>query len=131
MAFENPGDVAVLATIHWEGDSRKVLSTFPKAVRQKIGVALYALQQGESPTIATRRMESIGAGVFELKTSDEWHWYRAIYLSRIDDVIHVLYCFEKQSRKTDARDLRLARTRLTQLRSRIEGARHAKKTKSK
>ena len=27
-----------------------------------------------------------------------------IYLSRIDDVIYVLHCFEKQSRKTDRRD---------------------------
>ena len=41
----------------------------------------------------TRRMESTGAGVYELKEADERTWYRVIYLSKIDDVIYVLHCF--------------------------------------
>lgn len=44
-------------------------------------------------------MQSIGDGVFELKDSDKYTWYRVIYLARKNDVIFVLDCFEKDSRK--------------------------------
>lgn len=60
-------------------------------------------------------MESVGPNVWELREQDERAWYRVIYLTRIEDVIHVLHCFEKQSRKTDRRDLRVARERLAQV----------------
>jgi phage-related protein len=108
-----------LAEIFWEGDSREILAAFPDEVRGSLGFALYELQLGKQPSVATRRMESIGHGVYELKESDEQSWYRVIYLSRIDDVIHVLHCFEKQSRKTDRRDLKVATDRLSRVRQRI------------
>jgi len=50
-------------------------------------------------------MRSIGPGVFELHDQDERAWYRVIYLSRVRDVIHVLYCFEKRTRQTPRRKL--------------------------
>lgn len=65
-------------------------------------------------------MESIGPGVYELKEADERTWYRVIYLSKIDDVIYVLHCFQKQSRKTDRRDLMIAKERLSRVQRRIE-----------
>lgn len=65
-------------------------------------------------------MESVGPGVWELKEEDERAWYRVIYLSRIDDVIYILHCFEKQSRKTDRRDLEIAKERLARVRQRIQ-----------
>ncbi|HEY2497845.1 MAG TPA: type II toxin-antitoxin system RelE/ParE family toxin [Candidatus Angelobacter sp.] len=72
------------------------------------------------PPSAARRMESVGPGVWELKEEDERAWYRVIYLSRIDDVIYILHCFEKQSRKTDRRDLEIAKERLARVRQRIQ-----------
>jgi phage-related protein len=57
-------------------------------------------------------MQSIGAGVFELKEADERTWYRTIYLSKVGNAIYVLHCFEKDSRKTDRRDIEVARNRL-------------------
>ncbi len=65
-------------------------------------------------------MESIGAGAYELKEADERSQYRVIYLSKIDDVIYVLHCFEKQSRKTTRRDLNVAKERLSRVRQRIQ-----------
>jgi phage-related protein len=108
------------AEIHWEGDSREVLAGFPEPVRADLGFALWQLQQGEMPASAARRMESIGPGVWELKEQDERTWYRVLYLARIEDAIYVLHCFEKRSRKTDRRDLGIARVRLTRLRQRIK-----------
>jgi hypothetical protein len=37
--------------------------------------------------------------------ADEQAWYRAIYLSKVGNAIYVLHCFEKESRKTDRRDI--------------------------
>ena len=64
-------------------------------------------------------MASIGAGVFELKEADERTWYRTIYLSRAGNVIHVLHCFEKDSRKTDRRDIEVAKSRLKNVKQRL------------
>jgi phage-related protein len=108
------------AEIHWEGDSREVITGFPDPVRADLGFSLWQLQQGEVPASPTRRMESVGSGVWELKEQDERKWYRVIYLSRINNVIYVLHCFEKQSRKTDRRDLETAKERLARVRQRIQ-----------
>ena len=64
-------------------------------------------------------MQSIGDGVFELKDSDKSTWYRVIYIARKNDVIFVLDCFEKDSRKTERHDIERARARLKQVRQRL------------
>ena len=66
-----------------------------------------------------RPMQSIGAGVFELKDSDESAWYRMIYIARKNDVIFVLDCFKKDSRKTAKHDIRRAKVRFKQVRQRL------------
>lgn len=72
-------------------------------------------------------MQSIGAGVFELKDADEKTWYRMVYLARIEDTIYVLDCFEKDAAKTERKDLNTATSRLSQVKQRIlEERRHEK-----
>jgi len=66
-------------------------------------------------------MPSIGKGVWELKEADESTWYRLVYVSRIGNVIYVLHCFEKSSRKTGQRDILVAHARLKQVLQRIQG----------
>jgi phage-related protein len=108
------------AEIHWEGDSKETLSGFPRDVKLGLGYSLRRLQNGEFPACETRSMPSIGKGVWELKESDERAWYRVVYLSKIGSVIYVLHCFEKESRKTDKRDIATARARLKQVLKRIQ-----------
>lgn len=107
------------AKIHWEGDSKEVLSRFPRDVKLGFGYSLRRLQNGEFPACETRPMPSLGKSIWELKESDERTWCRIIYLSRIRDVIYILHCFEKQGRKTDRRDIATARTRLKLVLERI------------
>jgi phage-related protein len=64
-------------------------------------------------------MASVGKGVWELKDSDARSWYRLMYLTRIDNIIHILHCFEKDSRKTDKRDIEIAKSRLSEVQRRI------------
>ena len=63
-------------------------------------------------------MPSIAPGVFELKDSDERKWYRMIYLARVEDMIYVLHCFEKDTAKTEKRDLNTAAQRWKQVQQR-------------
>lgn len=72
-------------------------------------------------------MASIGAGVFELKEADERPWHRTIYLSKVGNVIHVIHCFEKDSRKTDRRDIEIAKSRLKNIKLRLEEQRTREK----
>jgi len=106
------------AAVAWEGDSREVIREFPEEIREELGIELQLLQWGDEPS-SYRPMSSIGKGVYELRQQDERSWYRVVYLSRIEDVIHVLHCFEKKSAKTPRSDLLLAQTRLKMVRQRL------------
>jgi phage-related protein len=108
------------AELHFEGDSLEVLSGFPDDIKRSLGFSLRQLQIGREPTSQTRSMSSIGPGVYELKEADERAWYRAIYLSKIENRIYVLHCFEKESRKTDRRDIAIAGQRLKLVRQRLQ-----------
>jgi phage-related protein len=108
-----------LATIVWEGDSREVLKDFPESVRQNFGFELWQLQFGERPS-DYRPLTSVGPGVFELRDQDNRAWYRVVYLSRIEDVIYVLHCFEKKSRETPRKDFEKAKQRLKAVTARLE-----------
>lgn len=111
------------ASIAWEGGSRQALQEFPDGVRQNLGFQLWLLQQGERPT-DYRPLPSVGAGIFELRDQDERAWYRVVYLSRINDVIYVLHCFEKKSREMPRKDFEKARQRLKTVKTRLaEGKR--------
>lgn len=114
------------AEIHWEGDSLEVLRSFPDSARQNIGADLRRLQQGKQP-LDYRPLTTAGAGVFELRDQDQSSWYRAVYLSRVQNVIHVLHCFEKKTRETPQKEIDLARQRLKAVRARLGAKRREEK----
>ena len=116
------------ASISWEGDSWDVISGWPAEVKVDFGLSLREMQDGRPARLDVRPMQSIGDGVFELKTSDDATWYRLIYLKRIADVIYVLDCFEKDTAKTERKDIRLATQRLAMVKERLrEEQRNAKR----
>lgn len=59
-------------------------------------------------------MPGIGPGVEEVRIHAE-NEYRVIYIARLEEAVYVLHCFVKKTRRTSARDLIIARTRLKQL----------------
>jgi phage-related protein len=113
------------AAICWEGDSRDVLRSWPKAIREDFGVALAEMQEGRPAALAVRPMPSIAAGVFELKDADRSKWYRLVYLARVKNTIYVLHCFTKKTAKTERRDLAAAEQRWKQVQQRIREEKHA------
>jgi len=119
------------AEIHFEGDSLEVLSSFPDEIKRVLGFSLRQMQIGREPTSQRRSMSSIGIGVYELKEAHERAWYRAIYLSKVGNTIYVLHCFEKDSRKTDRRDIEVATQRLKLVKQRLQEQRADEKRSSK
>ncbi|PYP87052.1 MAG: hypothetical protein DMG65_17745 [Candidatus Angelobacter sp. Gp1-AA117] len=115
-----------MAEVIWVGDSRGVLREFPAKIQENLGYALYQVQLGQMPG-DSKPMRALGAGVYELREQDERAWYRVIYLKKIKQRIYVLHCFEKQTGKTEQRDIETARARLkrVQEQQREEGQ-HAK-----
>ncbi|MGH9605138.1 MAG: type II toxin-antitoxin system RelE/ParE family toxin [Terracidiphilus sp.] len=107
------------AEIEWEGDSKEVLSSFPSDVKSTFGFSLWQIQNGGQPRCEHRPMSSVGKGVWELKDGDARAWYRVLFLARTGNSIHVLHCFEKDSRKTDRRDIDIAKARLSAVRQRL------------
>ena len=115
------------AGISWEGDSREVLRAWPKAIRNDFGTSLDAMQEGKTPRLPIRPMPAIAAGVFELKDDDENRWYRLVYLARVKETIYVLHCFEKDTAKTEKRDLAIAEKRWKHIQERLREVRRNEK----
>lgn len=91
----------ITRALHWLGDSREILSGFPKVVKGQIGFALRLVQNGETPLIA-KPLKGLGGGVFELKAGDHGDTYRAVYAVKLKSAVYVLDCFKKKSKKGKA-----------------------------
>jgi phage-related protein len=99
-----------LAKIVWHGDSLDQIRSFPGAARQDMGYQLERVQQGMAPR-DWKPMTSVGPGVAEIRVH-VLSEYRVLYLSRRNNVVHVLHAFVKKTRQTRRADIRLARMRL-------------------
>ena len=97
--------------IVWLGDSRAILRSFPKSVREKLGSDLRRLQLGKVP-LDSKPMKTIGPGVRELRAQDRNNQYRIMYTVQSRIGIVVLHSFAKKSRVTPRSDIDLARKRL-------------------
>jgi phage-related protein len=84
-----------------------------------LGLALYAVQSGETPPIAKALKGFGGAGVLELIEDDASGTYRAVYTVRYATAVYVLHVFQKKSKRgkaTPQRDIDLVEGRLKRAR---------------
>jgi phage-related protein len=103
-----------MKVIRFLGDSRKVLREFPKDACREAGYQLGRIQIG-LPAQDFKPMPSIGAGVEEIRISDETGAYRVVYTARLAEAVYVLHAFQKKTRATPKRDIDVARERFQQL----------------
>jgi phage-related protein len=99
----------------WMASSRNDMRALPSEVRRTFGVALFAVQIGETPPIAKPLRGFGGAGVLELVDDDSAGTYRAVYIVRYTTAIYVLHVFQKKSkrgRETPQQDINLIKERL-------------------
>lgn len=93
------------------GDSRKVLQSFPEAVRYRAGVELRAVQSGLDPD-DWKPMSTVGPGVREIRIRDRTGAFRILYVATLPDCILVLHAFQKKTQQTTQHDIDLAAKRL-------------------
>ncbi len=93
--------------ITWMGGSRSKIKNFHIWARQQVGFQLRKVQQGLSPS-DWKPMVSIGAGTMEIRLHEP-HEHRVIYVAKFEEAVYVLHAFEKKTRKTDKRDVEIAR----------------------
>ena len=87
-----------LKPVVWIGSARAALSAFPDEVKDAIGFALYAAQQGGKHRDAKPLRGFGGAGVLEIVDDHDGDTYRAVYTVRFPGRVYVLHAFQKKSK---------------------------------
>lgn len=85
---------STIQPIIWVGDSRKQVRSFPEEVRLDIGVSLFDMQKGDTPTSA-KPFKGVGSGVMEIVTRHDSNTFRRVYAVQIGKRIYVLHAFQK------------------------------------
>ncbi len=89
----------VMKDLDWVGSSLDDLKTFPDDVKAMMGFALHQAQMGEKHVDAKPLKGFKGTGVLEVVENYDGDTYRAVYTVKFKDMIYVLHCFQKKSKK--------------------------------
>src|SRR5712671_5027433 len=80
----------------WLVDSLDRLTTFPPAVRQKLGFALYQAQIGQKHESA-KMLRGFEETVWQVRAADPGGTYRAVYVAQFGEAVYVLHAFQKKA----------------------------------
>lgn len=111
-----------LRPLEWVGSSRADLKTFPDAVQDHVGFALYQAQVGLKHRDA-KPLKGLGSGVLEVVSRHDGDTYRAVYTVRFESAVYVLHAFQKKARKgiaTPKQEIDLVKRRLRAARDHYE-----------
>ena len=98
--------------IYWVGTSYKDLLNFPDVAKREAGYQLHRVQNGLNPE-NWKPFQTIGTGVREICITKDGSAFRVIYIAKFSGKIYVLHSFQKKTRKTGAKDIKIAKTRYT------------------
>ena len=96
--------------IHWVGSSLKDLLTFPDEIKREAGSQLHRVQNGFDPE-NWKPFQDVGAGVKEIRISDNNGAFRVMYVAKFPEKIYVLHAFQKKTQKTSPKDINIAKIR--------------------
>lgn len=101
--------------VMWVGSSKEDLRAFPELVQKEVGFALWFAQIGDKHPHANPLRGFGGGGVLEIIEDADGGTYRAVYTVKFADLVYVLHCFQKKSKrgaKTPKPDVDLIKSRL-------------------
>jgi phage-related protein len=94
---------------------REEVRGWPKDVREEVGRQLNRVEYGGDP-FDFKPMKTIGAGVNEIRHSDDGDQYRLIYVAKFREAIYVLHVItKKKTQQTSQHDIDLAKKRYKML----------------
>ena len=100
-----------MKVIEWLGGSRADVRAFPDDARIEAGWQLELVQRGDDPD-DWKPMQTVAAGVREIRIREASGAFRIIYLATLEDRVLVLHAFQKKTQATSKKDLDLAARRL-------------------
>ena len=106
-------------SIRFLGSALSDLRAFPSTARRDAGYELDRVQNGLDPS-DWKPMNTVGAGVRELRIRDASGAFRVLYVAKFADTIYVLHCFQKKTQTTGKMDLDLATKRYRDLARELE-----------
>ena len=96
--------------IRWVGSAYDDLLAFPKDARKEAGFQLGKVQAGLEPT-DWKPFDEVGAGAREIRIRNASGIYRVMYLTKFEEDIYVLHCFQKKTQVTSKKDKAIASAR--------------------
>jgi len=103
----------ITKSLKFVGSSLDDLRNFPDEARRAAGFELRSVQDGFDSS-DWKPVQGVGVGVKEIRIHVLGEW-RVIYVAKFSDAVYVLHAFHKKTRKTDGRDIDLARQRYRQI----------------
>jgi len=76
----------------------------------KIIVLFHRIQNGFDPE-NWKPLQNIGAGIREIRISEDGNIFRVIYVTKFADKIYVLHSFQKKTQKTSPKDINIIKIR--------------------
>ena len=100
--------------VAFRGSSLADLRQFPEPAKREVGFQIDKIQHGQDPD-DWKPMDTIGAGIREIRVKDASGIYRVLYVAKFIDIVYVLHCFKKTSQTTSQRDKDVAAKRYKEL----------------
>jgi phage-related protein len=86
----------------------------PDKIQDEFGKNLRRIQFGEEPILPITHLDSVGAGVIELKKNGS-PAFRCLYVAKYENTVIVLHAFAKTTNGVDRQAMKVAEQRLKEL----------------
>ena len=96
--------------IRWVGSAYDDLLAFPHDSRKEAGFQLGKVQSGFEPT-DWKPFDDVGAGTKEIRIKDSSGIFRVLYVTKFEEAIYVLHCFQKKTQVTSKQDKAITEAR--------------------
>lgn len=91
----------------------------PDKIQDEFGKDLRRIQYDEEPKLPIAHLDSVGAGVIELRKNGS-PAFRCIYVAKYQDAVIVLHAFAKTTNGVDRQAMKVAEQRLKELLAEIK-----------
>ena len=93
-------------------------TSLPEKIQDEFGKDLRRIQYGQDPELAITHLNSVGAGVVELKINGS-PAFRCVYVTKYLDTVVVLHSFTKTTNGVARQAMKVAEQRLKELKAEI------------
>lgn len=91
----------------------------PEDIQDEFGKDLRRIQHGQDPELTIEHLNSVGAGVVELKINGS-PAFRCVYVAKYLDTVVVLHSFTKTTNGVDRKAMKIAEQRLKDLKAELD-----------